>query len=138
MLQEYLIIGKDASKTITLGYDADGDLERLIFDGDFTPEQRTYGLRHAPVRHEQLAPLAKELKWKVKPLEFDLSFENFYELYGNKVGKKRAESRWKRLSREQKVKALLFIEKYDNQLKQQPGVQKKYPESYLNAEPWND
>lgn len=71
--------------------------------------------------------------------EPDLSFEAFWNAYANKVGKKKmAENTWKKLSKANKIKALMGIKKYDNNLRLHPGVQKAHASTYLNQEYFNN
>lgn len=69
----------------------------------------------------------------------DLSFKNFYDTYAYKKGKKSSVERiWNTLSETDKTKAIAHIKKYNFYLAQNPHIQKKYPQSYLNAQEWNN
>lgn len=85
-------------------------------------------------------------KWKVwnvpnvtiKKVEEDLSFERFYNLYNHKVSKRvRAENIWNAMTNANKALAIAYIPKYEAYLRQS-SVNKKYPETYLNSEVWNN
>ena len=68
----------------------------------------------------------------------EITFEMFWNRYNEKVrsSKKKAMITWKRLSRADQVKAFNHIRKYEQNIA--PGVAKKYAETYLNAELWNN
>lgn len=138
MLQEYIIQGQTDKRSIRVGYNEEGDLISIVLDGELNADQRRYALRNLPVGVNYIFDVAKKFGWKVTPVAFNLSFDHFYEVYGNKVGKKQAQKVWDRLSKDNKIKALMYIKTYDQNLKLTPGVQKKYPATYLNSEPWND
>lgn len=70
--------------------------------------------------------------FKITEVPVDLSFERFWKEYGNKVGKKTmTENAWKKLSREDKIKALLYIPTLRSK-KTLDGTQMPYPSTYLN------
>lgn len=69
-----------------------------------------------------------------KPL--NVPFEDFWNLYGKKVGRKKAEAKWKRLSNKDRA---AIMEHLPNYIRNTPDVQyRKNPETYLNSESWND
>jgi len=71
--------------------------------------------------------------------EADLSFENFWNTYAHKVGKKKmAENAWQKMSKANKIKALIGIKKYENNLRLYPGQAKAHPSTYLNQEYYNN
>jgi hypothetical protein len=85
-------------------------------------------------------------KWKVwnvpnvtiKKVEEDLSFQRFYDLYDHKISKRsRAETAWNALSRANKALAIAYLPKYEAHLRK-TSQNKKYPETYLNSEAWNN
>jgi|SRR5690606_13407938 len=139
LIKEYIITSPASMEvSVFVGYEAESGLLKTIrFEGAGPKKIAGFG-KAMPFSEQRLKELADQYKWKLEPLDMDLSFAAFYDLYGNKVGKKRAESRWNKMKKEDKVKALLYIEKYKNLLKLRAGQQQMYPESYLNAEPWND
>lgn len=66
----------------------------------------------------------------------NVPFEDFWNLYNKKVGRKKAESRWKRLSNKDRA---AIMEHLPNYIRNTPDVTyRKNPETYLNAESWND
>jgi hypothetical protein len=67
-----------------------------------------------------------------------VTFNTFWNRYNEKVrsSKKKAELKWMRMSQGERNKAYYFISKYEASIPQ--GVPKKYAETYLNAELWNN
>ena len=78
----------------------------------------------------------KERKGKERPSDDgDDSFAVFWSRFPKKVGKKPAQSAWKRLSKEKRTTALGDCEA------RYTGIEKQYipnPATYLNQERWND
>lgn len=69
--------------------------------------------------------------------EPDLSFETFYNVYGNKIKKTKAEAAWKKLRKADKILALQKIKSYKGYLKRKQVAQMN-PEAYINQKRWED
>jgi len=81
----------------------------------------------------------KEKKGKVEDVEIliNYSFEEFWELYDKKVGRKiPLEKKWLSLSDEQRHEIMDYVPDYINA---QPNKKfRKNPETFFNSEAWND
>jgi hypothetical protein len=68
----------------------------------------------------------------------EITFDKFWERYNEKIksSKKKALTTWLRLPKPEQIKAYNHIKKYEANIS--PGVAKKYAETYLNAELWNN
>jgi hypothetical protein len=75
---------------------------------------------------------------KFTELKQDVTFEMFWNRYNEKVrsSKKKAERIWNRLTKTNQVKAFRGIIAYERNIP--GGVSKKYAETYLGAELWNN
>lgn len=123
---------------IILGYNDKGYLVLYECRADMNDTQMDYFLgRSFPHLELVLHSLVKSSTLKVKLIPPDLSFECFYEAYGNKVDKKVSERRWANLSKADKVSALNYIPIYNAQLVR-TGVAKMHPSTYLSKARWND
>lgn len=88
--------------------------------------------------HENNVNGWKSEKTSVRLIPPDLSFETFYKQYNQKLGKKpTAEAIWNRMPETEKIKAINFVQLYDQQLLK-TGFNKKNCETYLNQKPWNN
>ena len=67
-----------------------------------------------------------------------VTFDTFWNRYDEKVrsSKKKALKVWNRMTRAEQIKAVSYIPRYLQHLP--PGTEKKYAETYLNAELWNN
>ena len=64
------------------------------------------------------------------------SFEDFWDLYDKKVGKKKAQKKWNKLKQKEKE---MIMENLPAYIYSTPNKQfRKNPETYLNNESWND
>lgn len=134
---KYLIELPRFQSVIALEYDANGLLIALNCDWQTADDKViTFFFQHVPFTTNKLEVYKKTPNVTVKKAEVDISFDRFWELYNNKLDKKtRVEKIWNTLSEIEKLKALAFIPKYENQLFTQ-GITKKYPSTYLNSRIW--
>lgn len=68
--------------------------------------------------------------------ELNISFKNFYDLYDKKVGSKKSESLWAKLTNEERILAMGHVPKY--KLSQPDKKFRKDPSTYLNNKSFND
>ena len=75
---------------------------------------------------------------KFEKIEEDVTFDMFWNKYDDKVtsSKKRALKAWNKLTKGNQINAFRHINKYFMSLP--VGTRKKYAETYLNAELWNN
>lgn len=75
---------------------------------------------------------------KLSMVKINATFEMFWDRYDEKVrsSRKKALLKWNRMSQIQRDLAYDYIFTYERNLL--PGTAKKYAESYLNAELWNN
>jgi hypothetical protein len=75
---------------------------------------------------------------KFTELNQEITFEMFWNRYNEKLrsSKKKAEKIWNKLGRADQQKAYRYIARYEASL--YTGTAKKYAETYLNAELWNN
>ena len=74
----------------------------------------------------------------IEQVPTDLSFNAFYEAYGNKQNKDRTYKFWTALPEPDIIAALRAIRRYDQYLAQKPGIEKKYPDTWLKNRGWQD
>ena len=75
---------------------------------------------------------------KLTEITQEITFEMFWNKYDEKIGssKLRTHKKWDKMSKGEQIKAFHFITKYFNNIPF--GTRKKYAETYLNAELWNN
>lgn len=68
----------------------------------------------------------------------ELTFEMFWNRYNEKThsSKRKAQLKWNRMSKQQQILAYMHIPAYFKSIPS--GIAKKYAETYLNSEIWNN
>jgi hypothetical protein len=120
-----------------------GDNELLVrFDATsaiLTDVQHVHLLKNMPPELFAIKEFVEKSKTtRLEQIVTDVTFLMFWERYNEKIrsSKKKAEKVWNRLPLIDRDKAYKFIQKYEMSLLS--GTAKKYAETYLGAELWNN
>lgn len=75
---------------------------------------------------------------KLTEVTLNITFEMFWNRYDDKVlsSRRKTEARWNRMTKADQIKAFNFINRYEQNIP--TGTRKKYAETYLNSEIWNN
>lgn len=111
-------------------------LVSMKIDGELSEEQYEFVMQRIPLKLAHIAMWKKFDKFNLTEEKKQITFEEFYDKYGNKVGKKQAQNTWNRMRKADRQLAYNYIYTYKSKLK--PGTELKYPATYLDQEPWND
>ena len=115
---------------------ADNDLlEKMEIHAELSEQQQIYLLKHMPREILELDKL-KSSTVTITEMNQDVTFDMFWNRYDEKLrsSKKKALSKWNKMSKGEQLRAFRFITKYESNIL--PGTAKKYAETYLNAELW--
>jgi hypothetical protein len=129
----YLVTHKKTNKQMLFKYDLNGFL--IVFKTNINMNDATvdYFKKEFPFKVSELNHYKASKIFRVDEVKQDLSFKAFWDSYSHKVGNKpRAEKLWNALKDLEKAKALSYIAKYNDFLLNNQGIQKLYPETYLN------
>jgi len=139
-MPKYLIEFTRFEASIIAEYDESGRIIKAEINyGGMDNNQIIFLWRHFPGSIDRAMTYKTVQGVSITEVAEDLSFERFWLEYDHKVGNKgRAEKLWKALKDPDKIKALKNIQTYTQWLVQRPGIEKKYPETYLNQTPWNN
>lgn len=121
-------------------FNKDGYLIRYDTDNaTMSKEHLVYLLNRFPRHIDKIKDLlAKSDTATLTEIVSEVTFDMFWNKYNDKVNssKKRALQKWNRMSKAQRIKAYQYINKYFMSIPY--GTRKKYAETYLNAELWNN
>lgn len=107
---------------------------------EMTLQQKKWLMENNPITEEKLQQMQKKSEYMrimIVP-QREITFEAFWQRYDDKVNssKKRAKQKWEKMTKTQQTKAYHYIDRYFRNLPY--GTRKKYAETYLNAELWNN
>lgn len=135
--EKYILTAKSKNVAVELQYDLNGLLIEWKIIGDINKAQHQWLINRVPIYTADIAKSYKSQKFEIKKIPTDLSFERIWNEYGLKRKKQLALKKWQKMTEAQKVKALLHIPKYNNELKLS-GTAKAHLLTYLNQEYYND
>jgi len=112
-------------------------LEKMEIHADLSENQQVFLLRHMPREITELEKLRSDSS-TITEIKQDITFEMFWEKYDDKVNssKKRTVQKWNKMTPADRARAYWFISKYVASIPS--GTRKKFAETYLNAELWNN
>lgn len=137
-MKRYSLTSKKFSGEVIYEFDDAGDLSMFdIRRAELTISQKKAMYNCVPT-HVNSIQIVKTENSTVTEIFQEITFEMFWNKYDDKLSssKKRAIAKWNKMSSAEQVKAYNYIRKYFNTL--EGGIRKKYAETYLNAETWNN
>ncbi|MBP1631196.1 MAG: hypothetical protein H6Q15_2089 [Bacteroidetes bacterium] len=102
-------------------------------------EQHEYLVKNMPSRIEDVKKfLSKSPNMKVTEIPEEITFDMFWNKYDDKINSSRKNTmvKWQKMTGVEQAKAYAFIGRYFAALPIK--TRKKYAETYLNAELWNN
>ena len=136
----YSLTSTAFSGEVIFEFDDAGNLVSFDMKGaELSQAQQTWILRSMPKHLAHVLKVLGDSKTAtLTEIKQEVTFDLFWNRYNlkDRSSKKRTVAKWNRMSRADQVRAFNHISKYELTLK--PGVDKKYAESYLNAELWNN
>lgn len=140
-MKRYSITSEKFAGEITAAFDDRRELVGLdMSEAEMTVQQKNWLMANKPSTEDKLFEMQRDSKWMKITLipESIVSFEMFWQRYDDKLNssKKRAKQKWEKMSERDRNKAFYYINRYFASIPQ--GTRKKYAETYLNAELWNN
>ena len=134
-MKTFVLINEQIPGKIFLHEDNCGKVRCDFTKSDATAPQQTFILQHAELG---MVELNRVLTGNSKLVELSATFEMFWHRYDDKLNssKKRSETKWNKMSKIEQQRAYDHIPKYFNNIPY--GTRRKFAETYLNAELWNN
>jgi hypothetical protein len=123
---------------IQFDYNEAGYLERFFVGASLTHQQYQFIVGRLPWHTDQIEAFTTSVPSASFAMrDRKLTFREFWDKYDDKVrsSRKRTEKKWDSMSETEQIKAYLFIPKY---FRSKGNAEKKYAETYLAAEQWNN
>jgi hypothetical protein len=135
---KYILTSEHFDGELVLEYNLDDVLVRFDNRAALNEAQLTWLSGNFPLTVDAANSLLQRSKLKATVVPADLGFEVFWDAYDYKAysNRKLCLKLWDKLSHADRIAVLLDIPKYENRLIKQPGVAKKYAETYLRSEVW--
>lgn len=127
--KQYKYFSRGFNCDVTASY-IDGCLCALVIE---SPAPVQVDRAYFYTSEEKFIQACKENNINVIDVEWDVTFEDWYNDYNYKVDKQPAMKYWDKMPKEKRIRAKLFNKQYDRQLKLS-GLSKKYPLTYLRSE----
>ncbi len=140
-MKEYSITSERYKGEVIAKYNDKGWLLNLdVTQAELTESQHAWFLNNCPKTEQCFDEWRKQervLHITLIP-EREITFEAFWQRYDDKINssKKRTKAKWDKMSKSEQVKAYNYINRYFSNIPY--GTRKKYAETYLNAEVWNN
>lgn len=139
-MKKYIITSELFAGEVELSYNDAGCLSGCDFgDCRLSENQQVWLLRNLPVIAGFLAGfVAAAPSLRLQEVPDTVTFDAFWNAYDDKISssKRRCLAKWEKMSEAERVRAYRYIGTYFRNLP--PGTRKKYAETYLNAELWNN
>lgn len=138
MGKTYIITSEQIQGEVLASYDDKGWLVGIDFSSALMDDKHhAWLLNNMPKTIRDFDLWQKEGK-KIKVEEFVVDFDKFWIRYDDKLNssKKRTRQKWDKMKPVEQEKAYRYIGKYFASIPY--GTRKKYAETYLNAELWNN
>lgn len=137
--KKYIMTSEHFQGEVHFEYNLKGSLRgvQMVDIANMTGKIFMWIWQNLPVSLTEMKDYIKNAgNFKIVEIPEDLSFERFWEEYGNKVGKKTmTQNAWKKMSQADKIACLLYIPKL-RKIKASEGTQMPYPSTYLNQKYW--
>jgi hypothetical protein len=135
-MTKYILTSEHFTGALQFDYDNDS---LLVFysatDAVLSHQQLVGLLRKIPRVEGELPTLNETGYFKIRKLDEDISWENFWEQYAQKIHPHRCEPIWKKMSDIKKLAAIKTIGPYNTYVERK-GIAKANPENYLKKEYW--
>jgi hypothetical protein len=136
--KQYIITSESFEGEVVANYNSEGLLVSYDLSGAFLSEkQHKWLVAYLPKTTDGLRKWLSE-KRNLQIVEAVLDFEAFWNKYDDKLNssKKKTRLKWDKMTKSEQRKAYQYIDKYFALIPY--GTRKKYAETYLNAELWNN
>lgn len=133
MLTKYLIQNRHMKRDIVIGYNENGKLAFYDADCELSNEQAEWFVANIPFAESDVPTLHKKTNGKLTVTKAitDLSFDNAYNTYNHKVGKKeKARKLWDKMADADRLKFFRTVPKYKAYLNR-TGEGMAYLETFL-------
>ena len=139
-MKKFILTFKTTEGKIDFYFNEDGLLIYFSNEAELSTEQHRWILMNLPFHFSDLEVFSKQKeRFTVTKNDEPIPFEKFWTKYDHKSvsNKLLSQKVWNKLCPADQSKVITDIPRYANRLIQQPGVPKKYAETYLRSRVWD-
>lgn len=137
MEKTIILKSRNTPAQFKLTFNADGVIQSYEAT-QCTTMQLSYFARHLPVKAEFVNEQnLRGLNLMIIEEQQDISFRAFWEAYNYKHKKVKAEQSWSKLSKEEKILALNYIQWYRQHCSMH-NIAMAYPATFINQKYWDN
>lgn len=137
-MHKYLLTNRKSGNSLEAEFDQRGLLCAFRIEGEPPAEGIAAMLRNFPLQESEVQNFRPDI-FKVECIPVDVKFADFWDAYGQKVGKQNAEKEWSKLSIADRARAIRVLPRYRLFLQSfSPPRRAKDPERYLSQRVFND
>lgn len=136
-IRRFQVTTENSKEGVVYGYSKDGSFAGLNINEILSRSALVFILNNIKPSLDEFISWVKLKNFTVVELQQDISFEMFWNKYDDKLrsSKKKSLKAWNKFPEAEQVKAYYFIQTYN---RHRGNAEKKYCETYLNAELWNN
>ena len=122
---------------IEIEFSATGFMTRTdTTNAELSETQQIWFLKKMPREFCELERVIKGTTARITIIDREITFNDIWEKFDYKVGKKEAQAKWNKMPKAEQIKAFNYVQKY--KAKKIDTQAQLYLASYLNKERWND
>lgn len=137
-MREFILTSEKFTGSVVIRFSDSDSFTAIDFAGsEATKDQQAWFLSHLPA-----TVLSLEIYRKngivCEEVKKEITFKAMWDLYDDKVtsSKKRSLAKWNKMNKTEQARAYNYVKKYFANIPS--GTRKKYLETYLNSEMWNN
>ncbi len=135
----YSLVSSKFSGEVRVTFNSEKLLTKFEVLGEMVYHTHLHILNYLPLTSNELDKLKAESRTlQVTEVVEEITFDMFWKKYNDSArsSKKKSLAKWNKFNTDNQRKAYFYYSIYINNIP--PGVEKKYCETYLNAEMWNN
>lgn len=137
-MRQFILTSSEFHGQVTFIYTDSGNLKMFNDESIMNEPQQRFLLTHLPRTISEILEWKKRSKTaKFREVDFEVSFEQWWEKYGYKTGRLKAVEQWQKLKPIERIRAFEYIDRYKTKKKLE-GTALLYPERYLKNRVWED
>lgn len=136
-MRRFQVTTEKSKEGVVYGYSDDGSFAGVSIKEPLSRSALLFIINNIKPSLDEFITWVKLKNFTVVELQQNITFEMFWNAYADKIrsSKKKSEKAWNKFPEAEQVKAYYFIQKYN---RHRGNAEKKYCETYLNAELWNN